>query len=467
MNNPFDFEHLFPSKEIMQNKRALEKALARLRKKQEQEYAKIKARYDAEEAQLIISTNEENKHLNEDYLKKAGSLILEQLEKEYGVLQKRNTLLELADASEAELNFVNQIIDFRSSETRGIEELLLTIKEIIGNEKMEKINRLVRVLEDQGSLQNERIFSYLGVGERDCVLLTPVKSSCQTKSAGLVKNLEDKLISIIDTGEIIFGLNQRFVKGGEVSGEAINVRFMSDLEEVQGFVSYFLTPNYSVTHFADALKSKLEELQPDNFKQANLQHVVHIGDINIVSCLIKYEKQDFVSYTAESVINEYKDAGVKEISISEAAKILGIKPNSVQAQIKRGNLIRENPGKITLESIEFYLAQKKQPKSRKQVRVFQRTLAQKVWEDLNYSASDEAGKLEEAKKRLEEYREDVLSTMQATYVLGKTKPSIVRHYIRQGVLLRGLDKQGVTKESLLEFLKLYRPAVRSWQKKDK
>lgn len=257
--------------DILDLERKLEEALKEIEKKESlavKKWGKELERLQEKYLSLIKEAKEKNQHyranFKEHYYKKASLILLENLERDYSILQTRSisqfTPEELRKAQE----IFDLVKDLNGEKGRQVKGFILQ-KEQVG------INDAFIFLENQEELS---ITSYIGYTDSQCYLLSPVKDNSKER---LVKDLEEKLLTIIGMKEI---------------RDTEKIPYQEDYIFVNGFLFFVLTPEKGYAKkLSEVMQQKLIELQPEEFKAMRVTH--HILETSILDYFKYHTLEDF------------------------------------------------------------------------------------------------------------------------------------------------------------------------------
>ncbi|MBU3906973.1 MAG: hypothetical protein KKA64_01850 [Nanoarchaeota archaeon] len=382
-----DLENLKNACETQSRKviREMNKQSKKIDLKQQKEIEKVKIKYQKLVQEQSEIYQQQIMNIEEDYYRNASMEILSQLEADYQILQER---VSLDGLSQDEIKKFNLIL----KAYKLIEENLELPSPITFTKK--------------------NIFSYFTLEGKEYNLLTPTK---EKNTGGLTKSLEDKLGDILTQENISIGLQTNKDNRGVIyEGNEINMKFSSDYDLINGFICYTIAQknctNDEKEIFCNHLVNKLESLQPNGFKDANLTHKI----MQIDSPILQY----------------FKTHPLNETSLQDQLEIP--KLNTDRNREIDPKIRRNYPEKLRL----------------------------------NFSSYDTEGIRAEALQRAQDCEGEYLSTKQLLYVLGQKHPPHEHTLIGKNISRKkiiGKKKIYYLKSEIIEFIQTAKPTISKWR----
>lgn len=264
----------------------------------------------------------------DEYRSQASAEILNSLKNDYEILQERS-ILPMMDISEKEMKAAVKI--YEALEEAGLAKdetaILRGIGRFLGkNISVRKIRKTVKAI-SLGNLEQREVFSYMSFSPDKCYLISPTDGK---NNESLSRNLEEKISTILEQGRVLSSVKQELQE---------YLQFAADLGFKKGFLFFMITSKDDYEKLSESLKSKLEELQPDEFKKASLIHRIERIDFEIMDYLISKSERTIQREKARvSPYERIKHEEKKEYSFDEAAEILGLSLKGIRRNLTMGKL---------------------------------------------------------------------------------------------------------------------------------
>jgi hypothetical protein len=432
------FEHLRDDLERQEEafSREENKAGEKTSKALEKEIEKIRKEYKENEANALKEINRRRLQAEQGYCATASGIIYQSLEHDIHLLKERSGLVSLTEPEMQKSRRIHDLLRRITSEEE--KQRLLSMLDILGVSKS-----VIEMAETP--VHESEITSFTGSYEGRCILLAPVTES---SSAKLVKNLENKLVQIVEQDKL--------------GNEKLIIDFKGSYDTVNNFLMFTLDLDQQNMRLTDSLEAclaaKLRELQPEEFEGAKLIHAITSIEFRILEYFRTNRKNDF--NIAENIFEAYRASGRKEFTIEEAAQTIGKEPRAIKGLVLRGKLQATPEGAVTFDSLVSYYQAKLAP--RHPIEISARAYAPKM----QYNSNTIDGRKAEALERLSKITDSRLNTKQLGYILGQkpTSATLVMPKLQGAVKMT--DRKSywlVPRESVAPFIQSYMPTNSGWK----
>lgn len=414
-------------KELQSVERAREKELKRVQEQYNGQADSVTQKYDARESEI-----------KEFQTRYGAAELINRLQIDYQVLQGRSNIACLNAEEVRKAKELAKLIN--TAESDAERKRLLAIMNLSG--VSQQVQDAIETVQD-GEPKMSCITSYLGYGKPNgsyvIYLVVPVADK---DNKTLAETLQDKILNIVGAGEIMVGSQAHVSKTREVIGHVIDSeRVNVDYDYSNGFLTFTIEPktrdSMQVSKIAQSIAGKLEELQPNQFKDSKLVHKIAEVEFPVMNYMV-VRSEGRISHEE---LNSIAEASKGYISVEEAAQILGYTTKGVNHLATRHLLERDANGNIQVASLRKYQAsKKKQGKPAVQIA------------DESKISGDEAR--QQAFQRLDEFG-DCLTANDITYVLGYSNPRLVYHTIKEKNIPILHSEQGeiaVSKDNIREYI---------------
>lgn len=443
----------------------------RLRQKQDNSRQKSKeeSRLEREKNKAMDKiqkiTNSKNKEIEETYTRRTSATILEQLKSDYQTLQERSVLMNIdPDVLSKAKEISSQLEAIENDEERE------RTRKIMRHAVEKDIINTMELLEEKGTLTGD-ITSYLTYDEtnKKCLLISPTDGDDNKQ---LSEGLEQILTEIMIYGDITTALTSTADQGVVADTKTRHIKFKGDFTFEKGFLVYEVecnNPREPIECFTNELKKKIEDSQPESFKNTGLTHKIIRVESPIIDFLINHPEKEM--YQPIDELYALQEKGELEISVELASELLGKRPQDVKKIATMGKLeyTGEDKNAITISSLEKYMGQNEivgpqilnEPTDRKTP-----TIKRETKDKLTYSSKDLTERRQEAQTILERYDKDELDTEEIRDILGLTNRTTIPGLLKEGII-EGAYKKGwewvVPKESLTKYINERDPTKAGWK----
>lgn len=400
---------------------------------------------------------------NQEYLRRAGGELLNDLRDSYQALQERSELPDLDETLITEVKdrlesfkVINPNFDSTDEQQRKAAYKFgrFTEEEIVAAEHLSSGNVLVK----------RNVDSYITANQNEgkAYLIIPVDGD---ENKELSKALESKVDVILDQGEITLGSHVSLSgrrSGYTGSAHANKIKFTYDFDEANGFLVYTITPSDPSSDtevLAKELASKLNELQPSEFERAKLNHQVSDIDYDIAKTFIETPTDRL--YTVSDRLSQLERTA-SEIPLEETASLLGLTDRGVKALVTKGRLERTEFDRISIDSIREYQENKSLSRTSETSRITPTNTSDNPF---TYTATNPSDVKDEALSRLDSYENENLTTKEVAHVLAYSGKSGTSNLITRGIVksFKKDNQRLIPKSEIRNYIESRVHTVHGWE----
>lgn len=315
-----------------------EKALKKAEEKYQREVETIRASTAVEKAAKISVFDEAEYQANSKYVADAARGLLSNLSMDKESLEERSLTSEMPVERREEISAFLKLRE--QAQTSQQLEFVETAKNVARISEQEE--KAVRALSENG--KPKVVTTYIIPSKSEVYVLSPANAH---KNTGLVYALSKKVFDVLLLGEV--DLEKQAI-GFEVTDSDLN-----------GFSAYVLRPRKEseIPRLAEQLTTKLNELQPQEFKQTGLEHRAEmIGPELLGNEIIDYmiNNPELTTLTkVQEVGSIHTPQKKKALSYEEAARLIGKTKASLYCAVNRGRIKKTSEG-IDVDSLMAYVA---------------------------------------------------------------------------------------------------------------
>lgn len=334
-----------------------------LAREEDRQKKQITRKMDAQIKRVSAHAESKREVVRENYARIGSAEVLSQLIEDYQVLQDRENTP--ADISDEELERAKYIAKLRMHAEGMKKELGENSHQCqFFNTEAEAMQKLFNVSEEAIAVAQGKkigfepcaINSYIGFDKGIVYLVTPTGEN-ETKP--IAQSLETKIFDIIGSGAVSLGVPKKYDhRMHDVIGDETSIFYTPEKTLANGFVIYTMNLEKDVNNtsgeMAAQMKQKLEQLQPEAFKDVKLEHKVHEVNARLVRYLMSHSKEEILH--SKDALGILQESGQYTISYKEAADIVNKDVRTLKNLVRNGIVQADESDNIVISSLTDYLS---------------------------------------------------------------------------------------------------------------
>ncbi len=426
------------------------KEIKALKRRLEKEEDKINKEYDRKVQHQENFCDAEKKKAEKRFTRRAAGGMINNLEKDYAVLLGRSKMFEMSEEDIEKARKVRDIIQSINGDELNTKKVDNVVKAL---ELDSDITNIVLSLSDHENIKENKIVSYVSADKERCYLISPVVAPVDGEL--LVQRLDEKVTRILELGRIIPGSAGSLDKSGTVESLDVHAfRFKARKGDIHGFSMYTIEPtdymdSDNISILKCAFADKLNELQPEKFKDMSLVHKVISVEYPVVAYALDHDRASL--HTPLDDINKI-ESETGYISMDKASEILYQKISIVRRLATRGILEKNDAEEISVDSLKTY-AQKKEKTSGSHVDGRR--------DKLNFVSDGLEERKQEALGRLNKYGNE-LTTTAMTDVLGFKNTASANRLTEVIDSRKDGYRIHFQKDSVIRYIQEHNPTGKGW-----